>query len=73
MIIFYILCPIPLVIERRCSASSGYGINDTNTGTDIAWFIATILIFSAFALPIVLYRADVVSLLNRNEILFLKK
>lgn len=67
MIVFYALCPIPLVIERRCSASSGYGINDTNVGTDITWFITTVLVVSAFSLPIILLRAGVVSLSNENE------
>ncbi len=61
MIIFYVLCPIPLAIGRRCTSDGGYGTSDSSPCTDLMWFITSVLVVSAFGLPAILYRAGVVS------------
>jgi hypothetical protein len=61
VIIFYVLCPIPLAIGRRCTSDSGYGTSDSSPCTDLMWFITSVLVVSAFGLPAILYRAGVVS------------
>ncbi|TGZ74815.1 hypothetical protein CRM22_000735 [Opisthorchis felineus] len=49
VLIFYILTPIPVFIARSQS--------EANTVRDICAFLTVILIFSAYALPILLARA----------------
>ncbi len=69
MIIFYILCPLPTSIARRCASNSGYGSSESTPCSDIMWFITSVIVVSAFGLPTILYRAEVVSELD-NENLF---
>ncbi len=53
MVIFYLLSPIPSIIARRYTDTSG----ENGQCKEIAWFLTTGIIVSAFALPIVLARA----------------
>ncbi|CAF1102849.1 unnamed protein product [Adineta ricciae] len=61
VIIFYVLCPIPLVIARQCTSSNGYSTSDTNPCSDLMWFITSAIVVSAFSLPVVLHRAGVIA------------
>jgi hypothetical protein len=54
MVAFYLLAPFPTVISRRLSGDSS-----TNPCREIAIFITSVLIISAFGLPIVLARAPI--------------
>ncbi|CAF3093357.1 unnamed protein product, partial [Rotaria sp. Silwood2] len=60
MIIFYVLCPIPLAIGRRCTSDS-YSMRDSSSCTDLMWLITSVIVISAFDLPAVMCRAAVVS------------
>merc|ERR1711981_307248 len=55
VIIFYLLSPIPSMLARRHSDDSA-----SNPCRELAYFITTGIVISAFALPIVLSRAPVV-------------
>ncbi|CAH2042369.1 unnamed protein product, partial [Iphiclides podalirius] len=57
VVLFYILCPIPTMIARRHTDSTG-GTNSSCMETAI--FITMGIIVSSFALPIVLARATVI-------------
>jgi hypothetical protein len=73
VIIFYIICPIPIAIGRRCASNSGYGVSESTGCSDLVWFITSIIVVSAFGLPAVLCRAGTVSILdNENLFLFFK-
>lgn len=52
MVAFYLLAPFPTVLSRRLSGDSS-----TNPCREIAIFITSVIIISAFGLPIVLARA----------------
>merc|ERR1711936_720539 len=55
VVIFYLISPIPtLIAKRRGDDSSG-----SNPCRELAWFLTTGIVVSAFALPIVLSRAPV--------------
>merc|ERR1712055_360240 len=54
VVIFYLLSPIPTLIAKRHSDDSS-----SNPCRELAWFITTGIVVSAFALPIVLARAPV--------------
>ena len=54
MVAFYLLAPFHTVISRRLSGDSS-----TNPCREIAIFITSVLIISAFGLPIVLARAPI--------------
>merc|ERR1712066_911814 len=54
VIIFYMLSPIPSMLARRHSDDSA-----SNPCRELAYFITTGIVISAFALPIVLARAPV--------------
>merc|ERR1712047_53232 len=55
VVIFYLISPIPtLIVKRRGDDSSG-----SNPCRELAWFLTTGIVVSAFALPIVLSRAPV--------------
>merc|ERR1712062_304838 len=55
VVIFYLISPIPtLIAKRRGDDSSG-----SNPCRELAWFLTTGIVVSAFALPIVLARAPV--------------
>merc|ERR1712066_313348 len=54
VIIFYLLCPIPSMLARRHSEDAA-----SNPCRELAYFITTGIVISAFALPIVLARAEV--------------
>jgi len=55
VVIFYLISPIPtLIAKRRGEDSSG-----SNPCRELAWFLTTGIVVSAFALPIVLARAPV--------------
>jgi len=54
VIIFYLLSPIPSMLARRHSDDSA-----SNPCRELAYFITTGIVISAFALPIVLSRAPV--------------
>ncbi|UJR16478.1 hypothetical protein I4U23_003381 [Adineta vaga] len=60
VIIFYVLCPIPLAIGRRCTSDSGYGTHDSSPCTDLMWFITSVIVISAFGLPVVLWHSTVI-------------
>eukprot|EP00088_Acartia_fossae_P029200 TRINITY_DN30024_c0_g1_i1.p1 TRINITY_DN30024_c0_g1~~TRINITY_DN30024_c0_g1_i1.p1 ORF type:complete len:143 (+),score=3.45 TRINITY_DN30024_c0_g1_i1:38-466(+) len=53
VVIFYLLSPIPSIIAKRYTDVSG----ENGQCKELAWFITTGLVVSAFALPIVLSRA----------------
>merc|ERR1711909_99172 len=55
VVIFYLLSPIPTLIAKRHSEDSS-----SNPCRELAWFLTTGIVVSAFALPIVLARAPVV-------------
>ena len=53
VVIFYLISPIPtLIVQRR-----GEGSSRTSPGRELACFLTTGIVVSAFALPIVLARA----------------
>merc|ERR1719348_1389625 len=52
VVIFYLLSPIPTLIAKRHSDDSS-----SNPCRELAWFLTTGIVVSAFALPIVLSRA----------------
>merc|ERR1712241_823036 len=54
VIIFYLLCPIPSMLARRHSEDAA-----SNPCRELAYFVTTGIVISAFALPIVLSRAPV--------------
>merc|ERR1712066_272879 len=54
VIIFYMLSPLPSMLARRHSEDSA-----SNPCRELAYFITTGIVISAFALPIVLARAPV--------------
>merc|ERR1712045_304847 len=54
VIIFYLLSPIPSMLARRHSDDSA-----SNPCRELAYFLPTGIVISAFALPIVLSRAPV--------------
>jgi len=54
VVIFYLLSPIPTLIAKRHSEDSS-----SNPCRELAWFLTTGIVVSAFALPIVLARAPV--------------
>ncbi len=54
MLAFYLLAPFPIVISRRCTGDASGG---TSPCREFAVFLTTIIIVSAFALPMVLARA----------------
>merc|ERR1712004_221548 len=74
VVIFYLISPIPtLIAKRRGDDSSG-----SNPCRELAWFLTTGIVVSAFALPIVLSRAPVAIdggacglVLTANSVMFL--
>jgi len=56
-----------LAIARRCSSDSGYGMRETSPGTDLMWFLTSVIVVSAFGLPAVMCRAGTV---RRNFTIF---
>merc|ERR1711942_113941 len=54
VVIFYLLSPLPSLIAKRHSEDSA-----SNPCRELAWFLTTGIVVSAFALPIVLARAPV--------------
>nr|CAG4638859.1 EOG090X0J87 [Cyclestheria hislopi] len=56
VIIFYLLAPFPTVISRRYSDDSG----SSNPCYEIAIFITSCIVVSAFGLPIVLARSPAI-------------
>merc|ERR1712083_631740 len=54
VVIFYLLSPIPTLIAKRHSEDSS-----SNPCRELAWFLTTGIVISAFALPIVFARAPV--------------
>lgn len=58
VILFYAFSVIPLIIAKRRSQD----LNGTNPCLEFALFLTAGIILSTFALPIVLYRSDVVRL-----------
>merc|ERR1712109_131565 len=54
VIIFYLLSPLPSMLARRHSEDSA-----SNPCRELAYFVTTGIVISAFALPIVLSRAPV--------------
>merc|ERR1712147_549856 len=54
VVIFYLLSPLPTLIAKRHSDDSS-----SNPCKELAWFLTTGIVVSAFALPIVLARAPV--------------
>jgi len=63
VIIFYFLSPIPNIIAKRYTDASG----ESGQCRELAWFLTTGLVVSAFALPIVLHRAPGVSSVDPNN------
>ncbi|CAF1024553.1 unnamed protein product [Rotaria sordida] len=60
VIIFYVLCPIPLAIGNRCTSYDGYSTSDTSPCKDFMWFLTSAIVASAFGLPAILFRANVI-------------
>lgn len=58
MVVFYLLAPLPTLIARRYNENPG----GSNSTLECAIFITMGIVISAFALVIVLARAEVVSL-----------
>jgi hypothetical protein len=71
VIIFYVLCPIPLAIGRYCTSHDSYSIGDRSPCLDLMWFITSAIVVSAFCLPAVLFRANVVSLFEISYLMIL--
>merc|ERR1712114_145831 len=55
VVVFYLLSPIPTFIAKRYADDS----LSSNPCRELAWFLTTGIVISAFALPIVLARAPV--------------
>merc|ERR1712098_879987 len=55
VVIFYLLSPLPTLLANRPSDDS----SSSNPCRELAWFLTTGIVVSAFALPIVLARAPV--------------
>merc|ERR1712076_246360 len=55
VVIFYLLSPLPTLIAKRSADDS----SSSNPCRELAWFLTTGIVVSAFALPIVLARAPV--------------
>merc|ERR1711988_227157 len=53
VVVFYLLSPIPSLIAKRYTETSG----ENGQCRELAWFLTTGIVVSAFALPIVLARA----------------
>jgi len=53
VVIFYLLSPLPTLIAKRSADDS----SSSNPCRELAWFLTTGIVVSAFALPIVLARA----------------
>jgi len=53
VVIFYLLSPIPSLIAKRYTDTSG----ENGQCRELAWFLTTGIVVSAFALPIVLNRS----------------
>jgi hypothetical protein len=63
VLVFYMLSPIPSIIAKRYTDVSG----ESGQCRELAWFLTTGIVLSAFALPIVLHRAPGVSGLGPNN------
>merc|ERR1711962_1970549 len=55
VVVFYLLSPIPSLIAKRYTETS----RENGQCRELAWFLTTGIVVSAFALPIVLTRAPV--------------
>ena len=53
MVVFYLLSPIPSLLAKRYTDTTG----ENGQCRELAWFLTTGIVVSAFALPIVLSRA----------------
>jgi len=53
VVVFYLLSPIPSLIAKRYTDTTG----ENGQCRELAWFLTTGIVVSAFALPIVLSRA----------------
>ncbi|TNN09061.1 Leptin receptor overlapping transcript-like 1 isoform 1 [Schistosoma japonicum] len=64
MLIFYIIAPVPLLLAKNCQNSS--------SSEDLSVFLTTVIVTSAYALPILFARAPknnpLVSLAKRNHL-----
>ncbi|CAF1172811.1 unnamed protein product [Rotaria magnacalcarata] len=60
VIIFYVLCPIPLTIARHCTSNDSYGTSDSSPCKDFMWFLTSAIVASAFGLPAILFRANII-------------
>ncbi|XP_023346089.1 leptin receptor gene-related protein isoform X2 [Eurytemora carolleeae] len=58
VVVFYLLSPIPSIIASRYTDASG----ENGQCRELAWFLTTGIVISAFALPIVLTRAPVTAI-----------
>jgi len=63
VIIFYLLSPIPSLIAKRYTDVSG----ESGQCKELAWFLTTGIVVSAFALPVVLHRAPGVPSVGPNN------
>lgn len=58
MLIFYLLCPVPMMIARRYADS----VEASSALIEMCIFITTGIVISAFGLPIILANVHVVSI-----------
>ncbi|KAM6455997.1 leptin receptor gene-related protein [Python bivittatus] len=74
VLIFYAICPIPHFIARRVSDDTDAA---SNTCKELAYFFTTGIVVSAFGLPIILARVEVIKwgacglVLAGNAVIFL--
>lgn len=59
VVIFYILAPIPFTISRKCASDSYMGDNYNGRCFELSMFLTSIIVVSAYALPVVLANSPI--------------
>ncbi|XP_072544520.1 leptin receptor gene-related protein-like [Salminus brasiliensis] len=74
VLIFYIMSPLPHFIATRCGEDAG---SSSNACRELAHFLTTGIVISAFGLPVILARKDVIKwgacglVMAGNSVIFL--